>query len=314
MQSMTSRISLLSFLLVTSTFIAQSIAIPAAASPSVTPPPNPAAIAASAAAASAAAAYSDAQQLSAAALSDASFYATAAGSAGAAGTGVANPSGPDACGPKVPDPRVTDSCDSPVDTVQAPAPYGVQCLNDGTTQQLNESSCAELIPIMCTNEFQHAGEWVWASQKGCSIGSFLPPESLVGAAQWPPQINCEELIYGAMLDACTGSGGNQYNVAAVNLNKLPNNQPGGTGAAVNVGYPSYLIAAKQPRNIGDVAGSSSAVAINAGSILTAEASAFSFAYSSESALLATMTGSAASQARTDLAAYQSLAPSYYGPP
>ena len=305
---MTFRISLLTFLFVAFTSIDQSLAVPATATAS----PGTAAVAASAAAASAAAAYSAAQAYSAAALSEASYYATAAGTAGALASDVANSTGPDACGPKIPDPRVTDSCDSFVEQVDAPAPYGVQCLNDGTSQQLNISSCSELIPVMCTNEFQHAGEWVWASQSGCSLGSYLPSETYVGAAQWPSQLNCEELIYGAMVSACTGSG-SQYNVAAVNLNTLPNNKPGGTGSAVNVGYPSYLIAASQPRLIGDVAGSSSAVDINAGSILSVEASAFNSAYDSESAVLATMTGTAVAALKSDLAAYKTMAPEYYGP-
>ena len=327
---MPSLISLLPLLLAASTFTTQSLAFPPAKQTSLqagkravlhplqTSPPvvrrQAVAPAASAAAASAAAAYSEAQANSAAALSYASYYATATDGAGAA----SNPpapvqTGPDACGPKVPDPLVTDSCDSPVEAVNSPHPYGVQCLSDGSNQSLNVTSCSQLIPIMCTNEFQHAGEWVWATQEGCSLGSFLPPESLTGAASWPPQLNCEELIYGAMLSACTGAG-SQYNVAAVNLKTLPDNTEKGTGAAVNVGYPSYLIAEKQPRDLNDLSGASaSANELGVTSIEAAEASAFHFAVTSESALLATMTGSEAAMARSDLAAYETLGPAYVGP-
>lgn len=59
-----------------------------------------------------------------------------------------------------------------------------------------------------------------------------------------------------MVDECAYSG-IPYNIAAVNLKKLPQNLGQGsnvvvgTGEAVNVGYGSYLIADRQLRNLSD---------------------------------------------------------------
>ncbi len=297
---MTSFISLIPLLLAASTLTTRSLA-----TPQITPRPyNSVATSASLAAASAAAAYSDNLAYSAAAASASAYYLTASGSVDAA---LPAATGPDACGPKVPDSSVTDTCNSFVEQVNSPHAYGVQCLNDGTKPQLNFTSCEELIPIMCSNEFQHAGQWVWASHEGCSLGSFLPPESLTGAAQWPPQANCEELIYGAMLLSCA-YGSNKYNVAAVNLQTLPNNTPNGKGAAVNAGYPSYLIAEAQPRNQPDSADSQSAVEIDVAGQLAQQAAQVAAAYASESAMLATITGTAAAQALSDLNTYRTMGP------
>jgi len=52
-----------------------------------------------------------------------------------------------------------------------------------------------------------------------------------------------------MLETC--GTGTQFNGASVNIRVLPNNTPAGKGEAVNVGYPSYLIAESQPRNLSD---------------------------------------------------------------
>ncbi|KAL6715329.1 hypothetical protein ACLMJK_007595 [Lecanora helva] len=305
---MSSAISLLSLFLAASTLTSRSLAIPQAAPAATVTPINTAASAAAAQAASAAAAYSDQQAYLAASASDAAYYATASGASGSLGAPYPQQTGPDQCGPKTPDPRVVDTCDSFVEKVSSPHPYGVQCLKDAAGTALNTTTCESLIQVMCTNEFQHAGEWVWATGDGCSLGSYLPSETIQGAAQWPSQINCEELIYGAMLQACTENS-QSYNVAAVNLINLPNAQS--SGSQVNVGYPSYLIAQQQPREVGD-AGNPTAVQIDATSVIAAQNSQDSAAFSSESALLATMTGTAAAQALSDLNAYRTMAPTDYG--
>ncbi|KAK4692575.1 hypothetical protein P7C71_g4657, partial [Lecanoromycetidae sp. Uapishka_2] len=160
----------------------------------------------------------------------------------------------DECGPTVPDPSVDDSCYTPVQEVDAPAAYGVQCLNDTISTPINITSCAELIPIMCAQEWQEPGQWLWITNNACSLGSFLPPYK--GSATWPSAENCELLIYAAMVNECAYSG-IPYNIAAVNLKTLPQNigqglnNVVGTGQAVNVGYGSYLIADRQLRNLSD---------------------------------------------------------------
>lgn len=158
------------------------------------------------------------------------------------------PTGPDACGPQIPDPSVPDTCNTPVEQTDQPAPWGVQCLNDtGSSTPINITSCANLIPQLCANQWQHPDEWVWLTENGCSIGSFLPGPKLPGHAPWPQGAVCEQLIYASMIDSCEYSGYG-YNLAAVNLRTLPDNSPqGGSGAAVNVGYGSYIVAGRQLR-------------------------------------------------------------------
>lgn len=155
----------------------------------------------------------------------------------------------DKCGPKVPDPTVPDSCDTPVEQVDAPAAYGVQCLNDTqSSTPLNITTCATLIVELCSNQWQSPGQWIWLVGNGCTIGSFMTPFD--GAAPWPTQDQCEQLIYAAAVDSCQESG-EPYNIAAVNLKTLPDNTPGGSGAAVNVGYGSYVVANRQLRTLSD---------------------------------------------------------------
>ncbi len=267
---------------------------------------NAAASQASVAAASAAAIFTDGAVASAAAASNAALYPAAVTDAAAAA-----PSGPDQCGPTIPDPRVPDSCDSYVDiSTKGAMPYNASCLNDGTGAVLDMNSCEELIGVMCSNEFQHAGEWVWASNNGCSLGSFLPPQNKTdgtptGAAKWPEQANCEILIYGSMLSVCTGSGSNQYNTISVNLPVIPNNTPTGKGQQVNAGYGSYLITPYQPRNQTDAAGETTPNDIPAASVISVASAQLVQAIASDSAVLATMTGSGVAAARSDLAVFAS---------
>ena len=54
----------------------------------------------------------------------------------------------------------------------------------------------------------------------------------------------------AMVENCEYDG-TPFNIAAVNLKTLPDDTAGGKGAAVNVGYGSYLVAERQLRNLSD---------------------------------------------------------------
>lgn len=155
--------------------------------------------------------------------------AESAADAAAFGTAAATGNFTDACGPAVPDPSVPDSCDTPVLQVDSPAAYGVQCLNDTLdTAPINITSCATLIQEMCGNQWQRPGQWLWLTANGCSVGSFLPPQTYVGAAPWPTAAQCEELIFASMVDECQYSGV-AYNIAAVNLKTLPAYQGGDKG-------------------------------------------------------------------------------------
>ena len=165
----------------------------------------------------------------------------------------ASPTGPDKCGPKTPDPSVPDSCDTPVEqsTNNQPASYGVQCLNDtSVSTPINATSCSALIPELCANQWQSPGNWVWLTGEGCSLGSWLPVQN-GGAAPWPSQAQCEQLIYVSMYDSCQLTG-DSWTVAAVNLVVLPADSPvTQSGQQVNAGYPSYVIANHQLRTLSD---------------------------------------------------------------
>lgn len=240
---MLSLLSLLSFLT-----LASAAALTNTATATAPPTNVNTAIATGPAANSAAASASLAPAESAAAVSDAAAAVSGAAYASATGPVV------DECGPKIPDPNVEDSCYSPVQRVDTPSAYGVLCQNDTISTPLNVTSCGELIPIMCAQEWQQPGQWLWISNNECSLGSFLSPYN--GSAQWPSAIDCELLIYASMVNECAYSG-IPYNIASVNLKELPqnigqgSNQVIGTGAAVNVGYGSYIVADRQLRNLSD---------------------------------------------------------------
>lgn len=269
---------------------------------------NSAALQASLAAVSAAAQFTQNSAASAAAASESALFS------GAAVSYAAEPSatGPDQCGPTAPDSRVPDSCDSYVaESTGSAQPYEVSCLNDGSGATLNITSCMLLIPIMCSEEWQDPSEWLWASDSGCSLGSYLPKRqnadgSSTGAAPWPSQDKCEILVYSSMIEECTDdSDSNKYNVMAVNLPTLPSNT--GTGTQVDAGYASYVISPYQLRNETDVPGGTAPNDIPVSSIIAQEYAAQASAFSVDSAVLATMTGSAAAAAKSDLAEFEAEA-------
>ena len=138
----------------------------------------------------------------------------------------------DACGPTIPDPTVDDTCDTPVVYSSQPASYGVQCLNDSlTATPINITSCFSLIPEFCANQEQAPGRWLWLTANDCSLGSWLPDHTVYpGAAAYPLQEQCEELIYASMLEACYYNRVpfNSFNIAAVNLAVLPTDNEMGT--------------------------------------------------------------------------------------
>lgn len=287
---MPSNKSLLSFLLAAAPLTTFTLASPAGQlAARQTPAPNPAAV-------SAALAASAAAVLGAESASEYAAQSQYDGGSPVNGADNAAPTGPDECGPAAnPDPTVPDSCTSFVQRSNGPATYGVQCLNDGTHPAWNITSCSNLIAVLCSDQWQHLGEWVWATTDGCSLGSYLP--KIQGAAKAPEQQNCEAMIYGSMLDTCA----DKYNIAAVNLKTLPDNT--GTGSQVNEYYGSYIIAADQPRKVG--LDGAAPVQMPAQQIIASLYAAQESAIASESAILATMTGTVAAAARSDLAQFAS---------
>ena len=178
------------------------------------------------------------------------------------------PAASDPCGPKVQDGHTPPTCDTSLNSTSSlnstdyfgydasyvyqsdtPEPYGVQCLNStGTTAAIDQDSCKITIFDICNkinSKYSPKGKWVWSSLggAGCTIGYFLPPYD--GSAPVPLKQRCQQGIYGSMLDLCVTEPDFYFygvsNIAAVNLQRLPSAND--TGAAVNVGYPSYIILA-----------------------------------------------------------------------
>lgn len=161
----------------------------------------------------------------------------------------------DPCGPLVqPSPNpVGNTCNVSIIESTSPAPYGVQCLADHTNTHLDIDTCSnQTIPAICDKLADPAvqnGTWVWASANSpnlCSMGFYLPPYS--GSAQIPGRDKCVNEIFRPMLGYCNPATGYEvtegmYNLGTVNIKTLPDKTQ--DGAAVDVGYPSYIIATRQ---------------------------------------------------------------------
>ncbi|KAL8832753.1 MAG: hypothetical protein Q9191_000090 [Dirinaria sp. TL-2023a] len=177
------------------------------------------------------------------------------------------PASSDPCGPKVQDGYTPPTCDTSLNSTadldsmdglsydysyvyptEDPAPYGVQCINSTSTQAaINSNSCRVTVADICnkmTSKYSPKAKWVWSTLggSGCAIGYYLPPYN--GSAPVPQKNRCKEGIYGGMLDICvtqpTFFDFGVSNLMAVNIKALPSGSK--NGAAVNVGYPSYIIA------------------------------------------------------------------------
>ena len=185
------------------------------------------------------------------------------------GSGVYDSSLPietDPCGPKVQDAYTPPTCNSKSNStstsglddidafasyvyqVDTPTAYGVQCLNSTISNAaIKTENCAVTAVDICKkirSEFSPRGKWVWSAVggPGCAMAYWLPQFN--GSAPAPDKTRCEQGIYNTMVDLCVTEPDGYYGVsdiAAVNLKQLPG--ANGTGQAVNVGYPSYLIAA-----------------------------------------------------------------------
>lgn len=177
------------------------------------------------------------------------------------------PASSDPCGPKVQDGHTPPTCDTSLNSTadldsidglsydysyvyptEDPAPYGVQCINStSTAAAINSNSCKVTIFDICNkinSKYSPKAKWVWSTLggPGCAIGYYLPPYN--GSAPVPLKKRCQEGIYGGMLDICVTQPAffefGLSNLMAVNIKSLPSGSD--TGAAVNVGYPSYIIA------------------------------------------------------------------------
>lgn len=164
----------------------------------------------------------------------------------------------DPCGPTIQDtPNYPNTCAVAPALVQSPQPYGINCTALGdtskSTQQVAWGNCSASLENICTKALDprtRKGYWIWSNlATGCVLGFFLPPYQ--GSATLQNYTRCTE-IFTAISDTCS-TVVPPSNMGGVNLREYPGFPPpstGGarsgdwnhyTGAAVNVGYPSYLL-------------------------------------------------------------------------
>ena len=161
----------------------------------------------------------------------------------------------DPCGPLTqlsPNPA-GNTCNVSIIESKAPTPYGVQCLTDYTDSHIDFGACSnETIPAICDKLAHPAvenGTWIWASAStpnACSLGFYLPPYD--GSAQKPDKEKCVGEIFRPMLGYCNPATGHEvtegmYNLGMVNVKVKPDETQ--NGQAVDVGYPSYIMATTQ---------------------------------------------------------------------
>lgn len=125
----------------------------------------------------------------------------------------------------------------------APSIYGVQCLNanPSSNQSINTAYCASNIANLCgtiNDAKATVSQWNWSSGgPNCTVGVWFNP--LPAAQPSRTQSICELDIYQLMQSTCFPSQGGPFNVAAVNLQTLPDLVT--NGSQVDSGYPSYII-------------------------------------------------------------------------
>lgn len=149
----------------------------------------------------------------------------------------------DECGPAVQTFGTPDTCNTAVTLVTAPAQYGALLTNDGSGLNITYENCLPVILDVCavlTNPLTPVGQWNWSDAgSGCTMGFWLPQYN--GSAPRPTVAACENNIFTPMYKIGSIDGGTAYNQVTVNLARLPDDYQYQTGAAVNVGYPSYTL-------------------------------------------------------------------------
>ena len=171
----------------------------------------------------------------------------------------------DPCGPVVQDnPNYPNTCNLTPALVQTPAPYGINCTQTDDIAKypalaVNWASCAASLNSICTKMEDSrtlTGIWIWSQlQEECAFGFFLPPYK--GSAARPSTSRCLA-IFTAISDSCsTTTTPSDY--GSINLSNRPGYSCGVSGvssqygcgndlsypgSAVNVGYPSYILAQK----------------------------------------------------------------------
>ena len=146
-----------------------------------------------------------------------------------------------------------NTCNVSIVNSESPAPYGVQCLTDYTDTHIDFDACSkQTIPAICdllADPTVQNGTWIWASASPpnvCYMGFYLPPYD--GSAQKPDTGKCVNEIFRPLAGYCNPATGYEetegmYNLGMVNVKTKPDKTQ--NGQAVDVGYPSYVMATSQ---------------------------------------------------------------------
>ncbi|KAL8824426.1 MAG: hypothetical protein Q9170_008159 [Blastenia crenularia] len=129
------------------------------------------------------------------------------------------------------------------------SPFALKCEKDNTGYTMNWSSCRASVNAACSTLALATNpaydKWIWPPAAtavngkpvlGCSIAFWNPSNG----ALIPDYNRCRNDILGHMIDGCAGQNQEWYNVASVNLKRLPHRTETerDTGEAVDPGYPS----------------------------------------------------------------------------
>ena len=162
----------------------------------------------------------------------------------------AAPSNGDPCGPAIQDnPNYPNTCAAKPELATTPQAYGVLCSSGGPSS-VDWTACDKVAEAVCGNIelSQYPKEaWVWNDPgTGCAIGTWMTVAA--GTAMTPSTERCQTLILKAMTDSCSATGA--WNVASVNVALMPSfSDVKQTGAQVNVGYASFIVAGKSPKGL-----------------------------------------------------------------
>ena len=172
----------------------------------------------------------------------------------------------DPCGPVVQDnPNYPNTCSVAPALVDSPQPYGINCTTTAEVtgyQTIAWQNCTASYENICTKALDsrtRKGVWIWSElAEQCALGIFLPPYQ--GAAQLQNFTRCVE-IFTALNNTCS-TVVPASNFGGINLRAIPGIPPSSivdgkpvydgsshmdpyhfyNGEAINVGYPSYIIA------------------------------------------------------------------------
>ena len=114
---------------------------------------------------------------------------------------------------------------------------------------LHPTVCESLIPIVCSwvtpgpDHLAYRDRWIWANKEGCALGYYSPQ-----AAELPEEVECQFLIYKALVDKCAFDS--RFNAGGINVGEMPGLGIAGT-AAEDDSANRYFFASMPLTRVGD---------------------------------------------------------------